>query len=206
MNRQLSQRVIEVQSLQAALREQAVRDFLTGLFNRRHLNDALPPMFALAERTHEPLAVAIVDLDRFKRVNDDHGHAAGDAVLAAFGALLAGHLRKSDVACRYGGEEFCVLMPRTDAEAARRKIMSLQETWRAIEHVFESGRLRGCTFSAGIADSRHAPLSVQMLMRAADAAVLQAKRRGRDRVEVFDPQGRDAMPPRHAARAEPGAD
>ncbi|HEY2927534.1 tetratricopeptide repeat-containing diguanylate cyclase, partial [Piscinibacter sp.] len=130
INQQLSQKVDEVQSLQTALRQQAVRDFLTGLFNRRHLNDILPSMMALAQRDGQPLAVALIDLDHFKDVNDRHGHGAGDRLLAAFGDLLGTHGRKSDVACRYGGEEFCVLMPRTDAMAARRKIGALLKLWR----------------------------------------------------------------------------
>ena len=77
---------------------------------------------ALAQREHQALAVAIIDLDHFKAVNDRYGHGAGDTLLAAFGRLLPAHCRKSDVACRYGGEEFCLLMPRTDAVTAQRKV------------------------------------------------------------------------------------
>jgi len=186
MNRQLSQKVAEVEALQTALLEQAVRDFLTGLFNRRYLNEVLPSMLALAERNGEPLTVAIIDFDHFKAVNDEHGHAAGDTVLAEFGVLLSERLRKSDVACRYGGEEFCLLMPGTDAAAARRKLASLQEAWRAKAFDFDSGSLSGYTFSAGVADSHLVPQSVAALLRAADTAVLDAKRRGRDRIVIFD--------------------
>jgi diguanylate cyclase (GGDEF)-like protein len=186
MNRQLSQKVAEVQALQNALREQAVRDFLTGLFNRRYLNEVLPSMLALAERNAEPLSLAIIDFDHFKAVNDEHGHAAGDLLLAAFGKLLKARLRKSDVACRYGGEEFCLLLPHTDAASARRKLATLQEAWRARVFEFESGSLRGCTFSAGIADSNRVPGSLDGLLRSADSAGLAAKRRGRDRIVIFD--------------------
>jgi diguanylate cyclase (GGDEF)-like protein len=186
-NRALSQKVEQVQALQAALRDQAVRDFLTGLYNRRHLNEVMPAMLALAERDTEPLAVVLIDLDHFKAVNDEHGHAAGDTVLAEFGALLARRLRKSDVACRYGGEEFCLLLPRTDARAARRKIASLQDAWRARTFAFETGSVRGCTFSAGITDSLDVRGSLEALLRAADAGGLEAKRRGRDRIVVFEP-------------------
>jgi diguanylate cyclase (GGDEF)-like protein len=186
MNRQLSQKVREVEALQAALRDQAVRDFLTGLFNRRYLNEVLPSMLALAQRNREPLALAIIDFDHFKAVNDEHGHAAGDALLAEFGRLLAARLRKSDVACRYGGEEFCLLMPHTEAAAARRKLASLQEGWREKVFRFESGSVSGCTFSVGIADSQSAPGSLDVLLRSADTAGLDAKRRGRDRIVVFD--------------------
>jgi diguanylate cyclase (GGDEF)-like protein len=185
MNRQLSQKVAQVQALQAALRDQAVRDFLTGLFNRRYLNEALPSMLALAERNDEPMSVAIIDFDHFKAVNDEHGHAAGDTLLAAFGKLLKARLRKSDVACRYGGEEFCLLLPHTDAASARRKLATLQEAWRTRVFEFETGALRRCTFSAGIADSNVVRGSIDELLWAADAAELDAKRRGRDRIVVF---------------------
>jgi diguanylate cyclase (GGDEF)-like protein len=185
INQQLSQRVEEVQQLKAALEQQAVRDFLTGLFNRRHLSDVLPQMQALARRDGEPLAVAIIDLDHFKQVNDRHGHAVGDRVLEAFGRLLADGLRRSDVACRYGGEEFCVLMPRTDAHAARRKIDALRRSWRAMSFEVEGGVIRGASFSAGIADSFALDGAAERLLKAADDCALDAKRRGRNQSVVF---------------------
>ncbi|HXF47199.1 MAG TPA: diguanylate cyclase, partial [Burkholderiaceae bacterium] len=187
INRALAEKIAEVQSLQAALKEQAVRDFLTGLFNRRHLNDVLPAMFALARRDDLPLAVAIVDLDRFKEVNDRYGHAAGDRVLAAFGELLGKRLRKSDIACRYGGEEFCLLLPHTEAQAARGKIAALAKLWRTASFALEGATLSGQTFSAGIADSRLVPESAEALLKAADASVLQAKRLGRNRLVLAAP-------------------
>lgn len=182
MNEQLSRKVDEVQALQTALRQQASRDFLTGLFNRRHLNDSLPAMLALARRDQHPLAVAILDLDHFKATNDQHGHAAGDMLLAAFGELLANHGRKSDVAIRYGGEEFCLLMPRTTASAARRKINALLRLWRHCVFPLAGGQLSGLTFSAGVIDSRVAAGPCDDLLKAADDALLAAKRSGRARV------------------------
>jgi diguanylate cyclase (GGDEF)-like protein len=185
INQQLSQRVSEVQALKAALEQQTVRDFLTGLFNRRHLNDVLPQMLALARREGEPLAVAILDLDHFKLVNDRHGHAAGDRVLQAFGGLMLQALRRSDVACRYGGEEFCVLMPRTTAHAARRKIDALRKQWRARSFEVDGGVINGCSFSAGIADSATVDGASDALLKAADDCALDAKRRGRDHSVVY---------------------
>ncbi len=187
INGQLSQKVAEVQSLQVALKQQAVRDFLSGLFNRRHLNDVLPAMLAFAQRSREPLAVAVIDLDHFKAVNDRHGHIAGDKLIAAFGELLNRRLRRSDVACRYGGEEFCILMPRTGAAAGRGKVDALRKAWGAMRFALDAGALRGNTFSAGVADSELVPGSVEMLLKAADDTVLEAKRCGRNRVLVFDP-------------------
>jgi diguanylate cyclase (GGDEF)-like protein len=193
-----------VESLQAALRDQAVRDFLTGLFNRRHLNDVLPPMIALAERHEEPLALAVIDLDHFKEVNDRYGHAAGDRVLAAFGELLRTRLRRSDIACRYGGEEFCVLMPRTSVEAAQGKLDQLLRIWRATRFDLPGGTLLGASFSVGIADSAVVPGSAEALLNAADDCVLQATRLGRGRVVVYLPRpsiaSRDHQP---VSRSEP---
>jgi len=184
INEQLNNKVMEVQSLQEALREQATHDPLTGLFNRRHLNDSLPQLFALARRDAQTMALAIIDLDHFKSINDRHGHAAGDRLLAAFGELLGEHSRRSDVACRYGGEEFCLLMPRTGADGARRKVQTLLRRWRA--QCFELGgvTLQGLSFSAGVADTTLPLASPDALLKAADDQLLAAKRDGRNRVGV----------------------
>jgi diguanylate cyclase (GGDEF)-like protein len=190
-NRQLQAKVAEVEALQQALRQQATRDFLTGLFNRRHLDDVLPAMLAMAQRDRQPLSVVIVDLDHFKTVNDELGHAAGDRLLAAFGRLLATHCRKSDVPCRYGGEEFCLLMPRTAAAAARRKTLALLKQWSQFCATVSAPRLPGGrSFSAGVADSLGAPGAVSVLLKAADDCLLRAKRTGRNRVLVHE----DAAP------------
>jgi diguanylate cyclase (GGDEF)-like protein len=181
-NRALSRKIEEVQALQAALREQATQDALTGLFNRRHLNDLLPQQLALALRERTPLAAVVIDLDHFKAVNDTHGHAAGDALLARFGCLLHEQLRGSDLAFRYGGEEFCILMPHTTAAAARSKVESLLAAWQEQRFDLDGGCLKGLGFSAGVADTRAAPRSPHGLLRAADEALLQAKRSGRRRV------------------------
>jgi diguanylate cyclase (GGDEF)-like protein len=188
-NQQLLNKVQEVQSLQEALRRQATQDPLTRLFNRRHLNDALPTLFALAQREGRAMALVIIDLDHFKRVNDQHGHAAGDRLLADFGELLVRHGRRSDVACRYGGEEFCLLMPRTNAEGAKRKVESLLKRWRA--HSLPAGdvTLDGLSFSAGIADTSIARSSPDALLKAADDELLNAKRAGRNQVLVANETG-----------------
>lgn len=184
INGQLSQKIAEVQALQAALQQQATRDALTGLFNRRHLNEALPALWAAARRDGRPLAVAIIDLDHFKQVNDRHGHDVGDRLLAAFGQLLATRLRRGDIACRYGGEEFCVLMPGTEAGAARRKLESLLKRWRAEALLMGGADAAGTTFSAGVADSQGDGDSGQSLLKRADEALLDAKREGRCRVRL----------------------
>lgn len=183
-NEALQRKMAEVQSLQSALREQATHDALTGLFNRRHLNDTLPQLLALALREGEPLAAVLIDLDHFKAVNDGHGHPAGDHLLATFGRLLHQHLRRSDMAFRHGGEEFCLLLPHTSADAALAKTEQLLAAWRAQVFDLDSGTLAGQTFSAGVADTRHAGASPAALLRAADDHLLAAKRSGRNRVHT----------------------
>jgi diguanylate cyclase (GGDEF)-like protein len=181
-NQMLEQKIHEVQALQDELRQQAVRDSLTGLFNRRHLNDVLPAMFALARREDQALAIAVIDLDHFKQVNDLHGHMAGDQVLQAFAALLSHHLRKSDVACRYGGEEFCLLLPSTTAAAAAQKLHQLLAEWNTQLFTFDSGVVSGQSFSAGVADSKLDTEFAMHVLKCADDYALHAKRLGRNRV------------------------
>jgi diguanylate cyclase (GGDEF)-like protein len=191
-NAQLKSKIAEVEALQQALKQQATRDFLTGLFNRRHLDDVLPSMLAMAQREGQPLSVVIIDLDHFKTVNDQLGHVTGDRLLAAFGTLLGTHCRKSDVACRYGGEEFCLLMPRTSAAAARRKMLALLKQWSQ-QCASDAERLPGArSFSAGVADSLTSPDRAPGLLKAADDALLRAKRLGRNRVLLHDPGTRAA--------------
>jgi len=196
-NEQLSQRMGEIEALQAALREQATHDALTGLGNRRLLGDALPPLVALALRERRPLALALIDLDHFKAVNDEHGHDAGDRVLAAFGRLLHERLRASDKAFRYGGEEFCVLLPHTGAADARAMLEGLLAQWQAQVFALDVGTLRGQAFSAGVADTTEGCASPALLLKAADGRLLVAKRAGRARVVVRAPapvQAQRAMP------------
>jgi diguanylate cyclase (GGDEF)-like protein len=194
INQQLSQKIDEVQSLQAELEQQATRDFLTGLFNRRHLNDVLPQMLANARREQQPLAVAIIDLDHFKAVNDHHGHVAGDTLLAAFGSMLNENTRQSDLAFRFGGEEFCLLMPGSAAREAQRKVLNLLMTWRRKAFHFETGSLPANTFSAGVADSFAESETMEQLLKAADDRLLVAKRNGRNQVLWADAPAAELEP------------
>ena len=187
INEQLQRKVQEVEQLQVALREQATRDPLTGLFNRRHLADTLPAMLSLARRDARPLAVAIIDLDHFKAVNDRHGHAAGDQLLAAFGQLLLDESRGSDVVCRYGGEEFCLLMPQTPAMAAAHHLGQVLQRWRTQSFEHQGRRLSGLSFTAGVCDSTRPGASGEALLQAADQALLAAKRDGRSQVRLVGP-------------------
>ncbi len=185
LNAALSRKIAEVEALQSRLQELATQDALTGLANRRHLNDSLPAVLALAQREATPLAVVVIDLDHFKRVNDEHGHPAGDQLLAAFGLLLREQLRRSDLAFRYGGEEFCLLMPHTPALDARSKVLELLGLWRSQQFSLDGGaQISAQSFSAGVTDSVQSPGSPAALLRIADQLLLLAKRAQRGSVLV----------------------
>jgi len=164
------------------LRSHMVRDSLTGLLNHSAILDRLGAELARAERSGASLAVAMLDLDHFKAVNDTHGHAAGDRVLRALSHMLQQRLRKTDLVGRYGGEEFAVVLPGATAEAAQRILDDIRQSFRELDFVFGGATIR-CTFSAGVADFP-AHREVERLVPAADEALYAAKREGRDRVKT----------------------
>ncbi|MEC5163763.1 two-component system cell cycle response regulator [Janthinobacterium sp. CG_S6] len=183
LNRELAQQIMHVNSLQDSLREQAIRDHLTGLYNRRHFETCLNAILHESDGRF-PVSVVLVDLDFFKRVNDNHGHAFGDEVLVQFARLVEGQLRASDLLCRYGGEEFCLLMREADSAIAARKMADIAARYRQLLVRQGGHALRGCTFSAGIAEyPRHGAGRHELLTRA-DGALYAAKQAGRDRVQV----------------------
>ena len=180
----LEQRLAEIEVLQERLKEQAIRDPMTGLFNRRYLDTIVPHELARCEREKTPLAVMMIDLDHFKRVNDTYGHQGGDEVLKALAALLLENVRASDVACRYGGEEFLLLLPNMNCHDA----VLRAEQWRAAfaaTTVMFAGTSIHATLSIGIACYPQDGASVEQLTRCADLALYQAKEQGRNRVALF---------------------
>lgn len=172
-------------ALRDKLRSQALRDPLTGLYNRRYMEDTLDRLVRLAEREKSDLSVLMLDLDHFKRLNDQHGHAKGDAVLRDVAALITANLRDSDVACRYGGEELLVILPQCSAAMAAKKAERLRS---AIETLSTENGPQ-VSASIGVASIPEAAASVPELLAVADAALYEAKRAGRNRV---------ANAPRHA--------
>lgn len=160
----------------------ANRDGLTGLTNRRHFMLLAEQELARAQRYRRSLTVGMADLDHFKRLNDTYGHAAGDAVLKAFAALVGDTLRQSDLSCRYGGEEFAFLFPEVGIDEARRLAERLRERFSEMEIRLPDGRLVRVTFSMGLADATVLPL--EGALKLADEALYEAKRSGRNRIAV----------------------
>lgn len=189
LNAQLQAKIGETERLQAQLKEQALRDPLTGLHNRRYLFEVAPRLIDIAQRQEGHLCVVVIDLDRFKQLNDSYGHAAGDEVLRAFSALLNQSVRRSDVLCRHGGEEFVVVMPDITLAGAEAMLARLLVAYGALR--LQSGKhsLPACSFSAGIAVfPRHGATLDQLLSRA-DRALYVAKEAGRSRIEVAQNTG-----------------
>jgi diguanylate cyclase (GGDEF)-like protein len=187
----LAQQAVEQFSLALAnlrlkdvLRQQSIRDPLTGLYNRRYLEESLAREIARCQRRDLPLAVMMLDLDHFKAFNDRHGHGGGDALLAAFARVLQAHCRAEDIPCRFGGEEFTLILPEADeALAAERAARLLRETADLVVD-FQGEHLTRVTASIGIAAMPRHGNSSQALLGAADAALYQAKAGGRNRVLV----------------------
>jgi two-component system cell cycle response regulator len=161
----------------------ATRDPLTGLFNRGYVDDRLNVELSRARRYGKTLTVAVIDADRFKSLNDAHGHQAGDLALRKIGDLLNDSFRQSDTAGRYGGEEFVVILPETDMAAAQQKLESLRESVAETPIVTGTrGEQVQVTISAGLASFPQDGVHADELFALADERMFQAKREGRNRV------------------------
>jgi diguanylate cyclase (GGDEF)-like protein len=170
--------------LRETLRGQSIRDPLTGLFNRRYLEETLEREIRRAERARRPLGILMFDIDRFKQFNDTFGHDAGDAVLREVGALLRTRFRGEDIACRYGGEEFVVILPDASIGHMRARAEELREVVKHL-HVSPRGQTLGSvTLSIGVSEFPDHGATADALLRAADAALYRAKQNGRDRIEA----------------------
>ncbi|WP_043110315.1 GGDEF domain-containing response regulator [Polycyclovorans algicola] len=165
-----------------ALANALARDSLTGLLKHGSAKEQLAQALSRATRSGQPCAVAMIDLDHFKRINDTHGHAVGDKVIRSLASLLKNSLRKDDIVGRYGGEEFLVVMNNIDAAAAADKLDRLREQFSVLDFQGVDGLFR-VSFSGGVSDSRRFPDVADVLVKA-DAALYRAKAAGRDRMAV----------------------
>ncbi len=181
----LQTQLIEIGILQSQLREQAIRDVLTNLFNRRYLEETLERELARATREKYPLCVIMMDLDYFKEVNDTYGHEAGDVVLKTIAETVTKQSRHGDFVCRYGGEEFVLVMPNIGIEKARERAAALHQIIDALNIPYGRFNLT-TTISMGIAWYPAHGTTKEALMRAADMAMYVAKNTGRNRVVIYD--------------------
>jgi diguanylate cyclase (GGDEF)-like protein/PAS domain S-box-containing protein len=188
--------------LRDALRKQSIRDSLTGLFNRRYLEETLERELHRAARGNQPLGVIMIDLDHFKGFNDTFGHEAGDIVLHEIGTFLLKHTRTEDIACRYGGEELVVILPNADAEGTAMRADQIRTAAQDLVLTSKGQALGTITLSAGIAAFPAHGTSPSQLMAAADAALYRAKKNGRNC--VFGPEGKvmnSSSPAQKSAKA-----
>ncbi|MCW1432333.1 GGDEF domain-containing protein [Novosphingobium sp. JCM 18896] len=168
---------------------------MTGLYNRRYMEDVLERFIYMAERNGSSVAAIMIDLDHFKRLNDEFGHAMGDAVLREVAAAIAGAIRPSDVACRYGGEELIVLLPDCTLEEAAARAELLRARIEGLSEI------HGARISAslGVASTAEIGARAAEIIATADDALYRAKQGGRNRVEVAIPRANSGWSPELAA-------
>jgi diguanylate cyclase (GGDEF)-like protein len=170
--------------LRETLRIQSVRDPLTGLFNRRFMQESFDRELRRAARTNRTLGGILLDIDHFKQFNDSFGHEAGDVVLREVGGFLQSHVRGEDIACRVGGEEFMLILPDASLDVTRQRAERVREEIKRV-CVQYAGRLLGTvTVSGGVVVFPVHGTTIDALLRSADEALYQAKAQGRDQVVV----------------------
>jgi diguanylate cyclase (GGDEF)-like protein len=173
---------IDNAQLHDALREESIRDSLTGLFNRRFMEETLEKEILRAKRNAQLVTIAFIDVDYFKQINDRFGHDAGDLVLGFLAKLISDHVRGSDIACRYGGEEFALILPDASIDDAFQRMEQLRQDVKHFSFNYQDQVLIQLTCSIGIAVCPENGLTSELLFKAADQALYHAKRNGRDQV------------------------
>jgi diguanylate cyclase (GGDEF)-like protein len=174
---------IRSRQLREQLRELSIRDPLTGLLNRRHMEESLLRELSRAARTKQPLSVVMLDIDHFKSFNDTFGHEAGDHVLKEVGQVLQKNVRDSDIACRFGGEEFTLILPEADCDTALEIGERVRKAVKGLQLTLGRQHLGRITISAGISVFPVDGDTLQQLLSISDQALYEAKEKGRDRVE-----------------------
>ncbi len=173
--------------LRSSLRDQSIRDPLTGLFNRRYLEETLEREVSRSARSGKPFGLMMLDIDHFKQFNDTHGHAGGDALLRELGALLQAVTRVEDVACRYGGDEFVVLLPESSVDATVLRAEEIRHAAHRFNVNHEGSVLSAVTLTVGVAAYPDHGVDMAGLIQAADEAMFRAKHAGSDGVQVAQP-------------------
>ncbi len=169
--------------LRESLRHEAIRDALTGLFNRRYMEESLRQEIRRAKRNGGYVGLIMLDVDHFKHFNDTHGHDTGDVVLQSLAKLIQEHIRGGDIACRYGGEEFLLILPETSLTTSVQRAQELLEEVRKLRIVYQ-GRYFSITISLGVSAFPEHGAEIQELVNSADMAMYQAKNNGRDQAAI----------------------
>jgi diguanylate cyclase (GGDEF)-like protein len=173
-------------NLRTKLESQSIRDSLTGLFNRHFMQISLERELSRAARRKQMLAVFMLDLDHFKKFNDRYGHAAGDMALKAVADIFRANIRTEDIACRYGGEEFTIILPDMTAKVAADRAESIRRALEALRLPLEGEILGDFTVSIGVAAYPTDGEAADILLRRADMALYRAKRLGRNQVAEYE--------------------
>jgi len=184
-NEQLSAQLEQIESLHETLREQAIRDPLTGLYNLRFLTESIKREIAQASRENGSLSIVLMDIDHFKNFNDTYGHKAGDEVLSELGKMLNAQTRAADIACRYGGEEFMIIMPSAHPTEAFKRAEQWRKSFESTK-ISNLGKILSATLSAGVATFPDHGSTDDDIWRAADHALYMAKSAGRNRVVIYE--------------------
>jgi diguanylate cyclase (GGDEF)-like protein/PAS domain S-box-containing protein len=210
-NKELKKHLKEINVLQKKLRVQAIRDPLTNLYNRRHLLEVLERELVRAEREDSRVSIILIDIDNFKKINDTYGHKAGDAALQYLADLFHAHIRGSDIACRYGGEEFVIVMPGIRPEAARKRVEHIRHEFLA-QDLYGKGTAGQTTLSIGVASYPDHGLRAEEVLNAADEAMYNAKSLGGNRTVIYKSSSREKKAvrktggsPAPAGRGKPGS-
>lgn len=174
--------------LREELRQQAIHDPLTGLFNRRYLDETLPRELHMAQRRKTPLCIVMLDIDGFKQFNDSFGHGAGDSLLREFGRTLRKHLRKSDISCRFGGDEFVLVLPDSPLVDIQERMERIRIFVKDLKIQYGEQMMGMITLSVGIAQAPDHGTTENELLRAADRAMYTAKQAGGNHIVIYQPE------------------
>jgi diguanylate cyclase (GGDEF)-like protein len=168
------------------LREQTIHDPLTGIFNRCYLQDMLPREINYTKRLNAKLCIAMLDIDHFKQFNDTFGHEAGNTILCEFGKLLHENVRESDIVCRFGGDQFVLVLLDSPLEASCLHLEKICTLFKELKIWYGNQLLRPVTLSVGLVEASRNNLNVEVILRAAEEALFAAKRAGRGRIVTFN--------------------
>jgi diguanylate cyclase (GGDEF)-like protein len=173
---------LELRESHEDLHLQSIRDPVTDLFNRRYMEESLDRELKRASRAGQQLGLIMIDIDHFKQINDSHGHDVGDSVLSALGEFLKGRIRGEDIACRFGGEEFMLILPEATPEVTKQRALEIVADFKSIRINDGKGGVPTPTLSAGVATFPDDGTNRNAIIRAVDEMLYQAKEQGRDRV------------------------